>query len=141
MAERASGSGPRGRRPDWGPRFIESLRASGNVRLSAAAVGIDRDTAYKRRRRDSRFAADWAAAEQDAIDMLEAEARRRALGGSDALLMFLLRGHRPGLYRERVDVRLDVRREAERLAAELDGVSADELVAEAERIVRVGEGR
>jgi hypothetical protein len=141
MAERAPGSGPRRRRPDWGPRFIEAYRASGIVRLSATAAGIDRDTAYKRRRRDPRFAADWAQAEQDAIDILEAEARRRALGGSDALLMFLLRGHRPALYRERVDVRLDVRREAERLAAELDGVSADELVAEAERIARAGEGR
>jgi hypothetical protein len=128
----------RNRRPDWAPRFIESFRATGNVRLSASSAGIDRDTAYKRRGRDPRFAAAWAQAREDAIDVLEAEARRRALSVSDALLMFLLRAHRPALYRERVDVRLDVRREAERIAAELDGVSADEIIAEAERIARGG---
>jgi hypothetical protein len=55
--------------------------------------------------------------------------------------MFLLRAHRPALYRERVDVRLELRREAERLAADLGGVSADELIAEAERIARRGGGR
>jgi hypothetical protein len=94
------------RRPDWSPRFIESFRASGNVRLSASSAGIDRDTAYKRRRRDPRFAAAWAAAEQDAVDILEAEARRRALSVSDALLMFLLRAHRPGLYRDNARLEL-----------------------------------
>lgn len=54
----------RSRRPDWGPRFIESYRGSGNVRLSASSAGIDRDTAYKRRRREPRFAQAWAQAEQ-----------------------------------------------------------------------------
>jgi hypothetical protein len=114
------------------------LRSTCNVRLSADSAGIDRDTAYKRRQHDPAFAAAWAQAEQDAIDLLEAEARRRALAGSDGLLMFLLRAHRPALYRERVDVRLDIRREAERMAAELDGVSADDIIAEAERIARGG---
>jgi hypothetical protein len=131
----------RSRRPDWGPRFIESFRASGNVRLSASSAGIDRDTAYKRRARDPRFAEAWAQAREDAIDVLEAEARRRALSASDALLMFLLRAHRPSLYRERLDVRLDVRREAARLAAGLDGVSAEEIIAEAERIAAAGGDR
>ena len=126
------------RQPDWGPRFIESFRATGNVRLSAGSAGIERDTAYKRKGRDPLFAAAWVQAEQDAIDVLEAEARRRALSVSDTLLMFLLRAHRPALYRERVELRLDIRREAERLASELDGVSADELIAEAERIARAG---
>jgi hypothetical protein len=112
-----------------------------NVRLSASSAGIDRDTAYKRRARDPRFAEAWAQAREDAIDVLEAEARRRALSASDALLMFLLRAHRPSLYRERVDVRLDLRREAARLAAELDGVSAEEIIAEAERIAATGGDR
>lgn len=94
------------RRVDWAGRFLEALRASGNVRLSASAAGIDRDTAYKRRRRDQHFAAAWAAAEQDAIDILEAEARRRALSVSDQLLMFLLRAHRPELYRDNTRLEL-----------------------------------
>ena len=62
----------RSHRPDWGPRFIESFRASGNVRLSAASAGIDRDTVYKRAGRDPGFAAAWAQAREDAIDGLEA---------------------------------------------------------------------
>ena len=37
--------------------------------------------------------------------MLEAEAFRRAMAGSDRLMEFLLRVRRPQVYRERVDVR------------------------------------
>lgn len=94
------------RRPDWAPRFLDALRSTCNVRLSASSAGIDRDTAYKRRRRDPSFAAAWDAAEQDAIDVLEAEARRRALSVSDTLLMFLLRAHRPALYRDNARLEL-----------------------------------
>jgi len=102
MAERSANSAPKRRRkPDWAPRFLEVFRATCNVRLSADAAGIDRDTAYWRRQRDETFAARWAQAEQDAIDVLEAEARRRALSVSDTLLIFLLKAHRPALYRER----------------------------------------
>ncbi len=96
----------RSHRPDWGPRFIESFRASGIVRLAASSAGIDRDTVYKRRWRDPGFAADWAQAREDAIDVLEAEARRRALSGSDTILMFLLRANRPAMYRD--NARLEV---------------------------------
>ena len=38
---------------------------------------------------------------QDLADDLEAEAFKRAREGSDALLMFLLRAHRPERYRDR----------------------------------------
>ncbi len=123
---------PRVRRPDWTPRFLELIRGTGNVRLAADGAGVDRTTPYARAARDPRFAEAWARAEQDAIDVLEAEARRRALSASDALLMFLLRAHRPERYRESVDVRLDLRRIAERMAAET-GRSADELLEAANR--------
>jgi hypothetical protein len=93
-------------RPDWGPRFLESFRASGNVRLSASSAGIDRDTVYKRAGRDPGFAAAWAQAREDAIDGLEAEARRRALSTSDTLLMFLLRANRPAMYRDNARLEL-----------------------------------
>jgi hypothetical protein len=105
---------------------------SGNVRLSTNAAGIDRSTPYRRAQRDPKFAAAWAAAGQDAVDILEAEARRRALGRSDALLMFLLRAHRPERYRDSLDVHLDIRREAERIAEKL-GMSAGEVLEIAER--------
>jgi hypothetical protein len=94
-------------RPDWAARFIEVFAATGNVRLAAGAAGVSRDAPYKRARRSSAFAARWARAREEAIDTLEA-ARRRALSGSDALLMFLLR-HSAALYRE--TIRIDIRRD------------------------------
>jgi hypothetical protein len=123
---------PSRRRADWRPAFLDAIRVSGNVRLATNAAGIDRSTPYRRAQRDPKFAEAWAAAEQDAVDTLEAEARRRALHGSDGLLMFLLRAHRPERYRDSIDVRLDVRREAERIAAKL-GMSADEVLEIAQR--------
>ncbi|MCI4355412.1 MAG: hypothetical protein L3K06_08630, partial [Thermoplasmata archaeon] len=72
----------RTRRPDWKPRFLEIYRGTGNVRLAADAAGIDRSTPYVRAARDPRFAAAFERAREDAIDGLEGEARRRALGGS-----------------------------------------------------------
>jgi hypothetical protein len=123
------------RRPDWRPVFLVTIRATGNVRLAASAAGINRATPYVRANRDPAFAAAWAEAEQEAIDILEAEARRRALTGSDALIMFLLRAHRPERYRDSVDVHLELRREAERVAAKL-GRPVDEVLEEANRRAR-----
>ena len=70
---------------------------------------------------DPAFAAAWDDALEAAVDQLEAEARHRAIDGveqphfhqgkvcgtvrkySDALLMFLLRAHRPETYRDRTE--------------------------------------
>jgi hypothetical protein len=136
MAEPGSARGVP-RRPDWAARFLEVFAATGNVRLAASAVGVSRDAPYKRARRSPAFAARWERAREDAIDTLEAEARRRALSGSDALLMFLLRAHRPERYRE--TLRIDIRAEAQRLASEL-GIDPEAAIAEAERLV-AGAGR
>ena len=135
MADRAALSAPqKGRRPDWAPRFLEVYRQTGNVRLSASAAGMDRDAIYRRRQKDARFAAAMASSREDAVDTLEAEARRRALAQSDTLLIFLLKSLRPDVYRD--TVRVDIRREAEALAATMDGITADEIIAEAERIAK-----
>jgi len=127
----------RAARPDWAARFLEVFAATGNVRLAAGAAGVSRDAPYKRARRSPHFAERWARAREDAVDTLEAEARRRALTGSDVLLMFLLKAHRPERYRE--TLRIDIRREAERLASEL-GIDPEAAIAEAERLV-AGAGR
>jgi hypothetical protein len=128
----ASGGPRRAARRAWVPRFLEMLRATSNVRLAADAAGVDRTTPYHLAQRNPAFAAAWAAAEQDATDVLEGEARRRALAGSDALLMFLLKAHRPERYRETLDVHVEVRREAARMAARL-GCTVEEVLAAAER--------
>lgn len=90
---------------------------------SCQTVGIGRSTAYDRYARDEGFAARWRAAMDDAADVLEAEALRRATRGvdepvfykgervgtvrkySDTLLIFLLKGARPEKFRDRYEVR------------------------------------
>jgi hypothetical protein len=120
------------RRPAWAERFIEVFAATGNVRLAASAVGVSRDAPYKRAQADPEFAAAWLRAREDAIDMLEAEARRRALGSSDALLVFLLKSERPEKYREKTTV--DVRIEATKIALQL-GLDTEQVIMEAERLL------
>ena len=104
----------------WRQAFLAELAKNGNVTLSARAAGITRDAAYKARNRSQKFAVQWDAALQSAMDLLEAEAWRRAAVGydepvhyrgervdvvrkySDTLLIFLLKGGRPERYRDNV---------------------------------------
>lgn len=84
----------------WHDAFISALRASGVVRLACHAAGIARKTAYAHRERDPDFRAAWDDALEDGVDVLVAEARKRAVGSSDTLLIFLLKAHRPAVYRD-----------------------------------------
>lgn len=86
-------------------RFLEKLRNSGNVRLSCRAAGVPRRTAYNWRDRWVTFRQEWDEALEDACDILEGEAWKRAIEGqSDRLLMFLLKAHRPDKFKERTEV-------------------------------------
>lgn len=86
----------------WCDAFIETLRITGNVRRSCEAAGVSRKVAYQRRNESPAFAKRWDDALEDACDELEEVARSRAKESSDTLLMFLLKAHRPGVYRETV---------------------------------------
>jgi hypothetical protein len=88
------------RRRAWKERFLATFRQTGNVLVSCHAAGISRTQAYRERRNNVHFADDWTLAEEDATEMLEAEARRRAMASSDTLLIFLLKARRPSVYRE-----------------------------------------
>lgn len=128
----------RGRRPvDWRPRFLEAYAKSGNVLASAQAAGVTRQWVYRYANAHPEFADAWHEAEQDAIDVLEAAARTRALSGSDTLIIFLLKALRPEKYRERVDVNV-LREEARQIAAAsgLDDADTEGLVDRAEQIAR-----
>ena len=99
--------------------FLAALAETGNVSRAARAAKASRSRAYQLKADDPQFAEEWAGALEIATDALDAEARRRAMDGvetprfhqgqiagtvkkySDSLLMFLLRAHRPDLYRER----------------------------------------
>lgn len=128
MSETAHNRTPK-KRPRWAKAFLAELAKSGNVRGACEAVQIGRRTVYDLRESDPAFAADWERAQEEAADLLEAEARRRALEGveepvfgglgygrgsgeigrvrkySDTLLIFLLKGAKPETYRERSETK------------------------------------
>ena len=105
----------------WRDEFIERLKATGNVTLAATGAGVTRQHVYQTRNRNKKFRRLWDEALEQAVDLLDGEARRRATGMtrdvwyageivgeervySDTLLIFLLKAHRPHLYRDNVKV-------------------------------------
>lgn len=102
----------------WREPFLAALGDYGNVCKAAKRAGIHRSVAYRERSADGEFSAAWDAAVKLGTDALEDEARRRAVEGtlkpvfqggkrvgsvreySDALLIFLLKAHKPDVYRE-----------------------------------------
>lgn len=93
----------------WERAFLETLRTHGVVTAACLSANIDRSTAYKARERDEVFASRWDDALEQACDLLEFEAKKRAMQGSDTLLIFLLKAHRPDKYRERLDVNVSLK--------------------------------
>ena len=109
-------------RRSWKPLFLDTLRGTGNVRLAANNAGVARQVVYRARDSSATFRADWDEALEEARELLEAEARRRAAIGvdepvfyqgqvvghirkySDNLLMFLLKAHWPEKFRENVSI-------------------------------------
>ena len=102
--------------------FVEQLKKTANVSLAANACNVKKQTLYNHKKSDSQFSEAWDEAVEEAIDMLEAEAQRRAFMGcdepvyqggknvgvitkySDVLAMFLLKAYRPEKFRERFDM-------------------------------------
>ncbi len=107
---------------EWKPRFVDNLRETGNVSAAARHAGVSRQTVYKERGASEQFREAWDDAMEEAMDLLEAEARRRAYDGtlkpvyykgapvgeireySDTLTIFLLKGRRPDVFKDRQDV-------------------------------------
>lgn len=101
--------------------FLEHFKNTGNVTVSSRAVGIARQTVYEWINIDANFASDFDNAKEEALDIMEAECRRRAEVGSlkpvfhqgevcgeireysDTLMIFFLKGNRPSKYKDRVE--------------------------------------
>lgn len=99
--------------------FILALAQTGNVSKACVKAKVSRPTVYRHRATDPAFAELWAEAEDIYVELLEAEADRRAKTGtlkpvfykgqeigkvreySDTLLIFRLKALRPDKYRER----------------------------------------
>lgn len=77
------------------------FRETCNVSEAARAAGVGRRTVYDWRDADLAFAAAWDEAEEEAVDALEAAARKRAMESSDRLMEILLKAHRPAKYMDR----------------------------------------
>lgn len=88
---------------DWKDAFIRLLAASPNVTSAAKGAGVSRSLAYLHRGEDPAFAARWDDAIGQSLDRLEEAAFRRAEETSDTLAIFLLKSHRPDVYRETVN--------------------------------------
>lgn len=82
--------------------LLDALRSGASVTAACRVVGVPRRTAYQWREDDENFAAEWADALEEGTDALEDEARRRAMESSDTLMIFLLKGRRPEVYKDRV---------------------------------------
>lgn len=88
---------------EWMGAFLALLAASPNVTLAAQGAGISRSKAYQYRKEDPGFAAKWDDAIGESIDRLEAAAFKRAEETSDTLAIFLLKSHKPDVYRETIN--------------------------------------
>jgi hypothetical protein len=135
--------------------FLDAYVEEGTILHAAKRSGIGRQTHYDWINNDPEYVARFQQAREEATQMLEREARRRAIEGtrkpvyhqgkvvdtvleySDTLLIFLMKAARPGVYRERVDMTLDIRSLVTVYAAE-NGLNEAEVMAEAERLLTSG---
>jgi hypothetical protein len=110
-------------RADWRPAFLVALGQTCNVASACRAARVSRRTAYYHREKFPKFRGAWDDAIDEAVDVLEGEARRRAVEGtdrpvfykgkqvgaireySDKLLIFLLKANRPEKYRDNFDLK------------------------------------
>ncbi len=80
--------------------FLRLLTAGCTVRQAAASVAIDWSSLYRKRKDDPAFAKRWEDATRIKVDHLVKEAERRAMSGSDKLLMFLLTNYAPDKFKK-----------------------------------------
>lgn len=138
----------RGRPPkDWHDRFIDAMASMGNVGVACQIAGVDRRTVYRHRKSNAEFNQRWETAIEEACDVLEREAWRRATVGvpepvyqrgavvgtvtrySDRLLEILLRANMPRKYLPKYDapearITVNVGEPATRVAEIVDELAA-----------------
>lgn len=81
--------------------FFRLMGQGFTVRLAASAVALNFASLYRKRRENPAFAKRWEDSTRVRVDHLIAEAERRALKGSDKLLMFLLTNYAPEKFKSR----------------------------------------
>lgn len=142
-------------------RFLEVLAHTASVTEAAREVGLTRAQVNQIYNQDKKFALSWWSAIDEAVDVLELEARRRALEGteepvlyhgkecarirrySDSLLMALLKAERPDKYKDRVTSELsgELRGGVLAVPQTLDPAAWAEITMEYQRRLASGDGR
>src|SRR5437879_1558687 len=84
----------------WRAVFLRTLAKTPSVTFAAKAACVPRRTAYAHREQDPEFAEAWNDALDQSLDVLEHEVYQRAIEGDAQLAMFLLKAHRPAVYRD-----------------------------------------
>lgn len=119
--------------PDWCQVFLARFAETHNVSDACRLGEISREAAFRHRAQSPAFRQRWTELEEDAVDRLEAELRRRAFVEDDrashTLLMFLIKAHRPQVYGDRRRAAADAPEEPEPFLAteRLARLTADEL--------------
>jgi hypothetical protein len=85
-------------------KVLELLAISACVSEATHGAGVGRRTYYEWRKADAEFAIQSEKAIEASTAGLEAECRRRAMKGSDLLLIFLLKARKPDVYRENIKI-------------------------------------
>jgi len=78
--------------------FLRLLHDGCRVRAAAQAIGVSTDTPYRWRRNEPAFREAWDKAVEHRTEQMIKEAHRRALAGSDRLLMWCLANEVPEKY-------------------------------------------
>lgn len=122
------------KKQDWRWVFLNRLAETCSVTAACLKAGVERRTAYRHREKFPKFRKRWDEAIEMGVELLEINARNRALNRDDPashiLLMFLLKAHRPHQYRDNGHQipPPETEDEAERLTPEaLANLSRDEL--------------
>jgi hypothetical protein len=85
-------------------KFLDTYAKTGSVTGAAKAARIRLAMHREKLETDFAYRKAFEGAQEQVVDLLEAEAFRRALAGGDDLLIFLLRAWRPDRYEEIVGV-------------------------------------
>ena len=88
--------------------FIAYYSDCGSLVIACNYANIHPSTVKMWLVNDDDFRNDYDVATDMAVAILEHEARRRALAGSDRLLEFLLKSLKPDVYRERYEVKQEI---------------------------------
>ncbi len=104
--------------------FLDRLSSTCQVAKACRGARVSRAAVYAWRKADPEFAKAWEAAIEIGVGVVEDEAVRRALQGSDNLLIFLLKAYRPEKYSDKRQLQIGGPGLAEIICSMSEGLQA-----------------